>query len=71
VARIHLTIEGMTCEHCVRAVRNRLADTPGVQVEQVEVGSAVITLDPTATTIELVEDAIADEGYTAYPAVAG
>jgi copper chaperone len=68
VDRIHLTIEGMTCEHCVRAVRNRLADTPGVQVEQVEVGSAVITLDPTATTIESVEDAIADEGYTAYPA---
>jgi copper chaperone len=71
VDRIHLTIEGMTCEHCVRAVRNRLADTPGVQVEQVDVGSAVITLDPTATTIESVEDAIADEGYTAYPAVAG
>ena len=69
--RIQLTIEGMTCEHCVRAVRNRLADTPGVQVEQVDVGSAVIRLDPTATTIELVEDAIADEGYTAYPAGAG
>ena len=68
VDRVHLTIEGMTCEHCVRAVRNRLADTPGVQVEQVEVGSAVITLDPAAATIESVEDAIADEGYTAYPA---
>ena len=66
--RVRLTIEGMTCEHCVRAVRNRLADTPGVQVEQVEVGSAVITLDPAATTIEAVEDAIADEGYTAYQA---
>jgi copper chaperone len=71
VDRVRLTIEGMTCEHCVRAVRNRLADTPGVQVEQVDVGSAVITLDPSATTIEAVEDAIADEGYTAYPATAG
>jgi copper chaperone len=68
VDRIHLTIEGMTCEHCVRAVRNRLSGTPGVEVEEVEVGSAVIRLDPAATTIELVEDAIADEGYTAYPA---
>ena len=58
----------MTCEHCVRAVKNRLADTPGVEVEKVEVGSAVIRLDPAATTIESVEDAIADEGYTAYPA---
>jgi copper chaperone CopZ len=65
---IHLTIEGMTCDHCVRAVRNRLAETPGVEVERVEVGSAVIRLDPSATNIEAVEDAIADEGYTAYPA---
>ena len=66
--RIALTIEGMTCEHCVRAVRNRLAETPGVEVEQVEVGSAVIRLDPGATSLDAVEDAIADEGYTAYPA---
>jgi copper chaperone len=65
---VRLTIEGMTCEHCVRAVRNRLADTPGVEVEQVDVGSAVIKLDPSTTSIETVEDAIADEGYTAYPA---
>ena len=66
--RVALTIEGMTCEHCVRAVRDRLSQTPGVQVEQVEVGSAVITLDPSRTSLEDVEDAIADEGYTAYPA---
>ena len=68
VDRLHLTIEGMTCEHCVRAVRTRLSQTPGVRVEQVEVGSAVITLDPSTTSLEDVEDAIADEGYTAYPA---
>lgn len=66
--RLHLTIEGMTCEHCVRAVRNRLSQTPGVQVEQVNVGSAVITVDPSTTSLEKIEDVIADEGYTAYPA---
>ena len=64
---VRLTIEGMTCDHCVRAVRSRLEETPGVEVERVEVGSAVIRLDPAATTLEAVEDAIADEGYTAYP----
>jgi copper chaperone CopZ len=58
----------MTCEHCVRAVKNRLAATPGVHVEEVQVGSAVISLDPSATSLETIEDAIADEGYTAYPA---
>ena len=64
--RIHLTIEGMTCDHCVRAVKNRLSETPGVEVEKVEVGSAVIRLDRGATSIESIEDVIADEGYTAY-----
>ena len=66
--RIELTIEGMTCEHCVRAVKTRLSSTPGVEVERVDVGSAVIRLDPGTTKLEAVEDAIADEGYTAYPA---
>ena len=66
--RIALTIEGMTCEHCVRAVRNRLAETPGGEVEQEEVGPGVTRLDPGATSLDAVEDAIADEGYTAYPA---
>jgi copper chaperone CopZ len=58
----------MTCEHCVRAVKNRLQATPGVEVERVDVGSAVIRIDPSAANITTVEDAIADEGYTAYAA---
>lgn len=66
--RVHFTIEGMTCEHCVRAVKNRLSQTPGVEVEQVDVGSATIRLDTGKANIALVEDAIADEGYTAFVA---
>ena len=66
--RLNLTIEGMTCEHCVRAVKNRLAATPGVQVEQVEVGTARLLYDPARTSVDTIEDAIADEGYTAFEA---
>lgn len=63
--RINLIIEGMTCEHCVRAVRGRLEKTPGVAVEQVNVGSAVIRIDPATASLDDVQDAISDEGYTA------
>ena len=66
--RLNLTIEGMTCDHCVRAVKNRLAVTPGVQVEQVEVGAARLLYDPARTSVDVIEDAIADEGYTAFEA---
>lgn len=66
--QLDLTIEGMTCEHCVRAVRQRLERTPGVQVGSVAVGSASIRMDPKQVTVDDVEEAIADEGYTAFPA---
>jgi copper chaperone len=66
--RIKLTIEGMTCEHCVRAVRGRLEQTPGVKVGVVDVGSASLEFDPAKTNIDDIEEAIADEGYTAFVA---
>lgn len=65
---VELTIEGMTCEHCVRAVRGRLEQTPGVTVNDVQVGSATIDFDPSATNLDDIEEAIADEGYTAFVA---
>jgi copper chaperone CopZ len=61
-----LTIEGMSCEHCVRAVKNRLTNTPGVAVDEVGIGSARLRFDPAKTSIDEIEEAIADEGYTAF-----
>ena len=64
--QLRLTIEGMTCEHCVRAVDGRLRKTPGVEVERVTVGSADLRYDPARTSVDAIADAIADEGYTAF-----
>ena len=64
--RLHLTIEGMSCDHCVSAVRGRLERTDGVKVDDVTIGSAVIDFDPAKTSIDDIEEAIADEGYTAF-----
>lgn len=61
---IRLNIEGMTCEHCVRAVNSRLARTPGVTVKSVAINSATITLDPETVDMAAIEDAVSDEGYT-------
>lgn len=63
---LHLTIEGMTCEHCVRAVDGRLRKTAGVEVERVKVGSADLRYDPARTNVDEIADVIADEGYTAF-----
>ena len=64
--KLELTIEGMTCEHCVRAVRGRLEQTPGVKVTDVQVGAATLEYDPAKTNVDDIEEAIADEGYTAF-----
>jgi len=66
--RLNLTIEGMTCDHCLRAVRGRLEKTPGVVVKQVDIGSATVDFDPAKTNVDDIEEAIADEGYTAFVA---
>jgi len=63
---LKLRIEGMTCQHCVRAVKARLERTPGVQLKSVEIGTAELTYDPTKTNVDEIEEAISDEGYTAF-----
>jgi copper chaperone len=62
---VELAIEGMSCDHCVRAVQDALRGVPGVTIDRVVIGRATITYDPTQTTLDEVLDAVADEGYTA------
>ena len=64
--QLHLTIEGMTCQHCVRAVDGRLRKTPGVEVTRVTIGGADVRYDPARTNVDEIAEAIADEGYTAF-----
>ena len=68
VTLLNLTIEGMSCAHCLHAVRGRLEKTPGVSVKSVQIGSAVLDYDPSTTSVDEIEEAIADEGYTAFVA---
>ena len=44
--RVTLTIEGMTCDHCVRAVKGAIEKMPSAEVEKVEIGSATVRYDP-------------------------
>jgi copper chaperone len=65
---VSLHIEGMTCGHCVSAVRQALSAVDGVTVESVAVGSATVAYDPARTSAELLAAAVTDEGYAASPA---
>lgn len=62
-----ITVDGMSCGHCVRAVRSALESLPGVHVESVEIGEARVTFDPARVERQAVVDAVEDQGYTAFP----
>jgi copper chaperone len=55
-------IEGMSCEHCVAAVKSALARVPGVKDARVTVGRAVLVSDAPVSR-DAVANAVADEGY--------
>ena len=57
-----VSISGMTCAHCVRAVFTSLAGVPGIQRADVSIGQAVIEHDGSVTP-DAIRDAIAVAGY--------
>jgi len=65
-----LHITGMTCGHCLHAVNSALAEKPGVRLESLRMGRAVVSYDEQAIEPSAIERMIADAGYpaTASPA---
>lgn len=63
--RMAMSIDGMSCGHCVSAVRAALTAVDGVTVEEVKVGSAIVSYDPARTRPDEIVGAVADGGYRA------
>lgn len=66
--QLALKISGMSCGHCVGRVTNALSSVAGVEVENVEIGSATVAYDPGVTSAEKISAAVAAAGYNAQPA---
>jgi copper chaperone len=58
-----LAIEGMSCDHCVRAVRGALEGLSGVTVRRVEVGRAEVDYDEQKVRRDALVSALEEEGY--------
>lgn len=63
-----LDVSGMTCNHCVKHVREALEGVPGVGEVQVDLGAGLATVkhDGTAEISSLIA-AVDDAGYEAKP----
>lgn len=60
---VALTLGGMSCAHCARAVRDTLGTLPGVTPQSVTLGAATVDYDPAATSLEQISEAIREAGY--------
>ncbi len=60
-----ITVDGMSCEHCVNAVTKAVGALPGVSGAAVSLAdkTATVEYDPSAVTIEDIKAAIEDQGY--------
>ncbi len=60
--KTELSIEGMSCGHCVARVKNTLSDVKGVLNAEVnlEKKNAIVEYDPSATSPEEMKKAVAE-----------
>jgi copper chaperone CopZ len=70
VQHLAIPIAGMSCDGCVRHVRDALTKLPGVRVDEVTVGQAVVTFDPAVTSPQALTAAITQAGYGPSPGLA-
>jgi copper chaperone len=62
--QVRLEVSGMSCGHCIHAVKEALAGVEGVKVENVSIGRATVSVEERVPVGALI-DAVADAGYEA------
>jgi copper chaperone len=58
-----LLIDGMSCGHCVKALKNELTAIQGLIVQDVQIGKAIIEYDPDTVSDEDILHAIDESGF--------
>jgi copper chaperone len=57
-------ISGMTCHHCVMAVKRELGKITGLEVKDVRIGTAQVAYDESKVDPARIREAVAEAGYT-------
>lgn len=58
-----LTIEGMSCDHCVMHVKKELSKVTGLEIQDVQIGKAHVRYEDGRVAPERVAQAVEDAGY--------
>lgn len=63
MAETAVKIEGMSCQHCVMAVKKALGGVPGVLQSDVQIGTAIVQYDESKAKEADIRTAIEKAGY--------
>lgn len=63
--RLNMKIDGMSCGHCVGAVKQALTKLDGVTITSLGVGQAEVAYDPAKADVPAILAAVGDAGYPA------
>lgn len=60
-----LKVDGMSCEHCVKAITSAGGTLPGVHKVSVDLKAKTVTFsyDPTQSTLDQIKSEIKEQGY--------
>ncbi len=60
-----IKVDGMSCEHCVKAIKSAVGALPGVTAVAVDLTAKTVTVghDPDKTMLEQIRLEIEDQGY--------
>ncbi|GER66820.1 copper chaperone CopZ [Weizmannia acidilactici] len=63
--KVTLDVQGMSCEHCVRAIKGSVGELAGVSKVDVHLseGKVDVEFNPNEVTLEKVKETIEDQGY--------
>lgn len=63
--RIVLKVEGMSCEHCVKAIKRCLSEFDGIGEVEVNLNEKKVNIeyDKNKVTLEEIKNIIDEEGY--------
>ena len=67
MAEAKMKIEGMSCQHCVMAVKKALSGVNGVLSSDVEIGTAFVKYDESKASEKDLDAAIEKAGFTVKP----
>lgn len=60
-----IKVEGMSCDHCVKAITNAVSALPGIGGVAVDLQAGTVTVehDPTHSPLDKIRAEIEDQGY--------